>query len=67
MIYSTCLNIWPNHGDPLDEAVRVLAKLWWLNCVTGCNEIKSNDLFLQNKTKFTIISILVWLHVSVPS
>jgi len=29
-------------------------------------KIKSNDLFRQNTTTYTTISILVWLHVSAP-
>jgi len=30
-------------------------------------KIKSTDLFHQNTTTYTVISIVVWLHVSVPS
>jgi len=30
-------------------------------------KIKSNDLFYQNTTTYTIINIQAWLHVSFPS
>ena len=52
-------------SPPKGGVLRIFSplKMWYMYII----KIKSNDLFRQNTTTYTIINILVWLHVSVLS